>query len=262
VHTALGDVTMHADELTDLGDIELIAHCDGPPTGLSGRIEVDIEEGPARSARPVRLALMPLDEGERRALPLFDAHDTLDGTPGHFSRRVPPGRYRARIYVDTDRDGELRRCDTDPFGDRAASEPFDIEITPDTITRLDAPIPVRTLGCPLPAVTLAPRIALDALAADGPLPAAIELHLAETGGWTATYTLPLAPDIAPLLAIDLAPLAPGRYRLTAYVDGDADGELDPCDAPTPDPYQTRIEFTLDANNPTADPLLRPEPCAP
>lgn len=263
IHVAIDDVRITDGQLTDLGDIELIAHCDGPPTGLEGQIDVDVEDGPYASGRPIRLALFPLDESEPRALNLFADHTALDpGAP--FARRVPPGRYRARVYVDTDRDGALRRCETDPFGDRAVSEPIDIEITPDTVTRLDAPIAIRTLPCPPPDVTLAPRIALDALALDGPLPAQLELELHEAGGWSARWTIDLDPRAleADGLPLDLQPIAPGSYRLTAFIDGDGDAELDACDAPDPDPWQARVDLTLDAMTPTADPLLRPRPCAP
>ncbi|MCB9527402.1 MAG: hypothetical protein H6701_03240 [Myxococcales bacterium] len=263
VHVSLDDIRIVDGELTDLGDIELIAHCDGPPTGLTGQIDIEVEDGPYASGRPVRLALFPLDESEPRALNLFTDHTTLEPA-APFARRVPPGRYRARVYVDTDRDGELRRCESDPFGDRAVSEPIDIEITPDTITPLAGPIAVRTLPCPPADVTLAPRIALDPLALDGPLPETLDIELHEAGGWTARWTLPLDPRAlgADPLPLDLEPIAPGSYRLTIFVDGDADGELDPCDAPHPDPWQARVELTLDAMTPTADPLLRLEPCAP
>lgn len=263
VYRTLEDVHVDDRALTDLGPIELRTWCDAAGAGLAGQVEVAIEDGPAGSARPVRLALTPVDHDERRTIDLFDAHTTRDGTEGRFARPVPPGRYTARIYLDTDRDGAWRPCTDDPFGDRATSRPIDIEIEPGAVTELDAALIVETLDCPLPPVELVAHLDLAAIIRDALSPSAIELDLVEAGGWSAHYGAPLDGIPADgLIEIAIDDLAPGTYTLTTYIDGDGLGEHDPCDADDPDPYQARVEFTLDARQPVAAPLLDLTPCHP
>lgn len=262
VYRTLEDIHIDDRALTELGDIELRTWCD-VGAGLAGQVEIAIEDGPAGSARPVRLALTPVDHDERRTIDLFDAHTTRDGTEGRFARPVPPGRYTARAYVDTDRDGAWRPCPADLFGDRAASRPFEVEVAPGAVTELDAPILVETLDCPLPDVAIDAHLDLTAVIADALSPSAIEITLVESGGWRAAYTAPLdgIPEDG-LVEITLDDLAPGTYALTTYVDGDGLAEHDACDTEAPDPYQARLELTLDARQPIATPRLTLVPCRP
>lgn len=260
VRATLEDVVIAPGDVLDLGPVVLTDIGCEPAAGLSGRVE--IEPGPehARSARPVRLTLSPLDGGgEPHAVALFNDHLSLDDTGGVFGRRVPAGRYRGQIYVDTDRSGTLTTCEADPFGDRAISAPFEVDLAVGDV--LELPVtPVLDLGCGVPEALLAPVLLLDALATDGALPATVTLSIREEGGWQTTRAIALDDALAVELSVDPIALPPGQYRVAAFVDADEDGELDACDEFAPDPYQARVELTLGAMNAVARPALRPLPC--
>ncbi len=258
VSATVDDVVIDPGELLDLGPVELADAACPPSAGIAGTAEVEVEPGPLSSARAARLHLEPLDGGEPVALQLFSDHVDRDGTGGRFGRRIPSGRYRALAYVDTDRDGAVTPCTDAPFGDRAQSAPFEVDIGPDEVLELP-PISITDLGCPVPDAGLAPVLHLDALASDGRRPDRLALDILEDGGWLEQRVVELrgADDE---ISVDRIDLVPGRYTVTAYVDGDADGALDSCDESMPDPYQTRVSLTLDAAHPLGRPPLRPAPC--
>ena len=254
------DVVIAPDVLLPLGPIELVdAECE-PSAGVAGEVWVDVEGGPTSSGRPVRMHLEPLDGGEPLALQLFSDHVDRDHTGGRFGRRIPAGRYRARAYVDTDRDGELGPCDADPYGDRAQSPPFDVEVGPEEILELP-PVEVGTLDCPVPEAALSPVLMLDALDSLGERPETVYIDVREDGGWSAVHPVPVRPVDGDELTVERIELAPGAYTVTAFVDGDGDEALDTCDDSMPDPYQARVSLTLDDGQSFGRPPLRPAPCA-
>lgn len=256
---SLEDVTIAPGELLPLG---LVALDDTPcpvTAGIAGHVDIDVEGGPLSSGRPVRMHLDSLDGGEPVALQLFSDHVDRDLTDGRFGRRIPAGRYRARAYLDSDRDGQLGPCDVDPYGDRAQSAPFDIEVGADTLVELPA-IDVIGLECPIPPAALAPMVQLDGLDSLDPVPDALLFDIREAGGWSTMHAIALGPPGPDPIPVDPIELVPGDYTVTAFVDGDGDGELDTCDESTPDPYQARVSLTLDAGQPIARPSLRPVAC--
>lgn len=261
VSATLDDVVVAPGELLPLGPIALADAACPPSAGIAGHVRVDVEEGPASSGRPVRMHLEPLDGGEPLALQLFGDHVDRDATGGRFGRRIPAGRYRARAYVDTDRDGELGPCDADPYGDRAQSAPFDVEVGPDEILELPD-IDVIGLGCAVPEAALAPVLLLDALDSAGERPETVHIDVREDGGWSRVHAVPVHPVDIDELTVEPIRLAPGDYTVTAFVDGDGDGILDTCDESMPDPYQARVSLTLDDGQTLGRPPLRPAPCAP
>ncbi len=261
VSVTLDDVVIAPGELLPLGTLALTdAEC-APSAGIAGRVTVDVEQGPTASGRPVRMHLEPLDGGEPLALHLFGDHVDRDATGGRFGRRIPAGRYRARAYVDTDRDGELGPCDADPYGDRAQSPPFDVDVAPEQILELPD-VEVIGLGCAVPEAALAPVLLLDALDSLGGRPDVAYVDVREDGGWSAVYAVPLRPVDVDELSVEPIDLAPGDYTVTAFVDGDGDGALDTCDELMPDPYQARVSLTLDDGQTLGRPPLRPAPCDP
>lgn len=62
------------------------------PTGITGEVTAEVEDGPLGSGRPVRLDLAPLDAAaEAATLLLFDDHRPLADAPARFAR-YRPGR--------------------------------------------------------------------------------------------------------------------------------------------------------------------------
>lgn len=261
VSATVDDVVIAPGELLPLGTIALSDAACPPAAGIAGWVDVDVEPGALSSGRPVRLHLEPLDGGEPLSLQLFTDHVDRDGTEGRFGRRIPAGRYRARVYVDTDRDGELGPCDGDPYGDRAHSAPFDVEVGDEEILELP-PIDVIALDCPVPEAALAPRLLLDGLDSLGEPPEAMLIEVREDGGWSTTHEVALEPAGAAEQSVERIELVPGNYTVSAFVDGDADGVLDTCDESMPDPYQARVSLTLDGGHAFGRPPLRPAPCEP
>lgn len=257
VSATLDDVRIEAGALLDLGAIDLADAGCAPSAGIAGTAEVEVEDGPLSSARAVRLHLEPLGGGEPVALQLFSDHVGRDGTGGRFGRRIPSGRYRAVAYVDTDRDGTSNPCTEAPYGDRAQSEPFPVEVGPEEIIELP-PVRVADLGCPVPDAGLAPVLHLGALPSDGRRPDTLLVDIREEGGWFEQRAFDIGVDDD--LSVDRIALVPGQYTVTAYVDGDDDGALDSCGESVPDPYQASVSLTLDAAQPLGRPPLRPSPC--
>lgn len=257
ISARLEGVQVEAERVDGVGAMTLSRGPCAAPTGVTGEVQVEVEPGPLGSGRPVRLDLAPLDAAaEAATILLFNDHRALAESPARFARELAPGRYRASVHVDSDRDGELTACTLDPFSDRATSDSFDIEVIEGELTTLPETIEVTTLGCPAPIVTLTPRVELapGLDGGEGPL----WLEILEDGGWATRI------ELGPIdwwRGVDLDPihLAPGTFRITAFADPGGDG-LDDCDAMVPDPWQARVEVDLGAETPEARPILRLAPC--
>ncbi len=269
------DVYVREGQLLELGSVLLDqGECQSEaPTGVLGRLAVELESGSVGSGRPVRLELLPVDAvGERRSILLFENHrqlpvdpDATEDDDGYarfvVNGGVMPGRYRAVAYVDYDRDGAFVPCLDAPFADRAASGLLDrcdddecptIEVVPGTLADLGE-LEVRTLGCEVPSAQVEPvlRVAARApmeLIEAGP----VRLRLEEAGGWHDDRLLRMRVGLpGEELLGPPVPLAPGRYRVTAYVDADGDGAYGDCGSEALDPIWGRAEVALDEANPQA-----------
>ncbi len=257
------------DGLTELGDVRLqrSAACAETGTELRLRPEIELEDGPVGSGRPLRLELVPVDAaGERRSVLLFENHRALDARPTgadgawHMAIQAHPGTYQARIFVDTNRDGVFSSCEQDPFADRGTAEPVTVAVTGDgTLDFQD--VVVRRLDCPVPDVAIGPTFVPPV---DLPAPAGqfLRFEIAEAGGWMQSYPL-RQPVGSEALPYEQAPikLAPGNFELRAWLDGRADGAYDGCDGLRPEALTGHVLFTLDARTTATRPevLLSP-PC--
>lgn len=264
IYVGRDEVRVRNGHVLDLGALALEEVCPAaPPTGIRGGLYVELEDGPEGSGRPVRLELYPAAQaGERLSFPLFENHRALtirggeEILPAQFTRDVPPGQYEARLYLDTDRNGGFASCAVAPFADRASTGLVPVTVEAGQVTDL-GPLDLELHGCPVPAVAIEPTITMNerARAARAPLRVAIE----EAGGWRMDRALrgAFTAEDAPFRA-DAIPLAPGRYRVTAYVDANTDGALQPCGAEVPDPLVGQVEVVLGEMNPVAQPEIRLE----
>lgn len=253
------DVRVVAGELRRLSTLALVQHpCDArAETGLIGTIEVESEEGPVGSGRPLRLELRPRAGGEVLRFPLLANHRT----GGRFIvSGLPAGRHDLIFHLDSDRDGVFVDCRQAPYGDRAALAMDDVEIPVGEIVAVEAPV-LPLLGCPVPRAELRPRVVFDPRVPAGL--AALRLRVAERGGYEETRSLlarhgPGEPE--PLL--EPIRLAPGEFQLTAWLDTVADGEVGACGSGVDDAAVGQLALRLDAADPVAEPLLVLEPPCP
>ncbi|MCA9537614.1 MAG: hypothetical protein KC620_01925, partial [Myxococcales bacterium] len=261
------EVRIRPGEVLDLGALVLErADCDDEPaTGLRGALRLPAEAGAAGSGRAVRMELYPTDNrGERRGLLLFENHrEATAGDPDAvavFNRPVAPGAYRGVIFLDTDGDGAFTGCPLSPYGDRSAVETGPIEVVEGRLTDLGE-LTVAPLGCPVPPATLTPILSFDQVEWPRDVPLDLAMQVREAGGWSLEWSIGAVEPLAEL-TLDSLQLAPGRYEVTAFVDEDGDGQLDPCDADVPDRFVARTPLQLDEQMPAAQARLALQPaCA-
>ncbi len=241
------DVEVREGQIVDLEEIVLAeGECEpGIVSGVRGTVSVPVEADSVGSGRPVRLELYPVADGaERRSLLLFENHRALPTAEVHFvAIDVPPGLYQGRIYLDTDRDGDFTSCLDAPFADRATTEAFEVEVGPDSIVDLGPQAPTL-LGCEVPTTTVEIAVrgeGVDVASAAWPLRVSVE----EAGGWTEDR--PLQRLLDPALAPQVISLAPGAYRLVAYLDAGDDERYTPCGdaAGVPDVFAAVVAVVLD-----------------
>ncbi len=262
VYVQLDDVEVRDGELVDAGEVVLSqGECDpGVVSGVRGRLSAPSEEGSVGSGRPVRLELYPVAEGaERRSLLLFENHHALPADEAPFvSIDVPPGAYQGRIYLDTDRDGDFTSCLDAPFGDRATTEIFHVDVVEGGLIDLGSHAPVL-LGCDVPDTGLLPEVVGDALVDDEHAVGPLRLWIEEAGGWAEDRQLRrrFEPD-GDAVATPRISLAPGSYRVVAYVDVDDDAHYTACgehEGAPADGYAASVEIVLDEQGREARPEL-------
>jgi hypothetical protein len=256
-------VEVSADGLTDLGEVRLQRSpaCAETDTEIRIRPEIELEDGPVGSGRPVRLELTPVDgQGERRSVLLFENHRDLDSRPAgadgawHVAVQVRPGRYLARLFVDTDRNGVYAPCTEDAFQDRQAAMPVEVVFGEGPMVDLDA-IAVPALGCVVPDAAIGPEFVL-APGVEVTPPLFLRFEITEAGGWMEAFPRrePVPVESLPYVQPPVK-LAPGSYTLRAWLDPAADGLFDPCDAVSPDAWSGTTTFTLDAQTPAVRPRV-------
>lgn len=256
-------VEVATDGLTDLGEIRLQRSpaCAETDTEIRIRPEIALEEGPVGSGRPVRLELTPVDgQGERRSVLLFENHRDLDSRPAgadgawHVAVQVHPGRYQARLFVDTDRNGVYAPCTEDAFQDRQAAMPVEVVFGEGPMVDLDA-IAVPALGCVVPDAAIGPEFVL-APGVEVTPPLFLRFEITEAGGWMEAFPRrePVPVESLPYVQPPVK-LAPGSYTLRAWLDPAADGLFEPCDAVSPDAWSGTTTFTLDAQTPAVRPRV-------
>lgn len=255
------DVRVVDGEILELAPLELVQHpCDArAETGLTGRVQVELEDGVVGSGRPLRLELRPHDGGPVLRIPLLANH--RDGARRFIASGLPAGRHDLIFHVDTDRDGVFVDCRQAPYADRAALAMNNVEIPEGQIVSLGTPT-LSLLGCAIPRAELRPRVLVGA-GVDPAAEGAVRLEVVEAGGYREERVLVLRhgpgreePLIEPIR------LAPGEFRLTAWLDTVADERLGTCGGPDADAAVARVTLRLDAANPQAEPLLVLNPACP
>lgn len=256
-------VEVVAEGLTDLGEVRLQRSpaCAETDTEIRIRPDIELEEGPVGSGRPVRLELTPVDaQGERRSVLLFENHRDLDSRPAgadgawHVAVQVRPGRYQARLFVDTDRNGVYAPCTEDAFQDRQTAMPVEVVFGEGPMVDLDA-VAVPALGCVVPDAAIGPEFVL-APGVEATPPLFLRFEISEAGGWMEAFPRrePVPVESLPYVQPPVK-LAPGSYTLRAWLDPAADGLFDPCDAVAPDAWSGTTTFTLDAQTPAVRPRV-------
>lgn len=263
-------VEVEAGALAELGEVRLQRSpaCADAGAEIAIRPEIDLESGPVGSGRPVRLELAPLDaDGEPRSVLLFENHRDLDARPAgadgawHLGVQVRKGRYRARVFVDTDRNGVYGPCADDPFQDRQAAEPQEVVFGDGPVVDLGH-VHVLAQGCVVPDAAVGPSFELPP-GVSAPADHFIRFEIAESGGWTEAYPRrdPVESEALPYVPPPVK-LAPGVYTLRVWLDAEASGLLDGCEAATPDAWVGATSFTLDSATPAARPHVTLEPACP
>ncbi len=235
-------------------------------SGLRGLLAFEGEEmGPVASGRPIRLSLTPTGEGERLGFNLLDNHrrppEGARQPQFIVSSDISPGTYQARIFLDTDRDGHFTPCADDAFGDRASAEPFMIDVLEGELLDVGERR-LEFFGCPVPEVAVVAEVELAEHVQWSGLDAGpLRLLIEEAGGWSEDRLLGRRFDgeAEPQAAQRIA-LAPGVFRLTAYIDADEDERLATCDEEAVlETLAAVVEVRLDAEQPEARPQLSLEP---
>jgi hypothetical protein len=199
-------------------------------------------------------------QGERRSVLLFENHRDLDSRPAgadgawHVAVQVHPGRYQARLFVDTDRNGVYAPCTEDAFQDRQAAMPVEVVFGEGPMVDLDA-IAVPALGCVVPDAAIGPEFVL-APGVEVTPPLFLRFEITEAGGWMEAFPRrePVPVESLPYVQPPVK-LAPGSYTLRAWLDPAADGLFEPCDAVSPDAWSGTTTFTLDAQTPAVRPRV-------
>ncbi len=220
-------------ELLDVGILNLESrNCPGILTGLQGQLLAERELGPEGSGRPVRIALYPEEEGEARNLLLFENHwELAENTPFTQVGEVSPGAYWARIYLDTDRDGRFLSCETAAFKDRSSTELFFLEIVEGEMSDIGA-WRLPSSSCSVPRAEVLPIFDLEAI---NILPPSLRFYIEERGGWSDDRALSEERRLI---------LAPGDFRIIAYLEAGSIWESWSCDREGPEQPIAEIGLSL------------------
>jgi hypothetical protein len=227
---------------------------DTAETGLTGTLAVDIEPGAVGSGRPVRAELTPLQDLASRSLQLAENHTRLPAERRFIASGVPAGRYDVIIYLDTDRDGRLTSCREDPYADRAIARREAVTIESGRITALGE-VQVQSEGCEVPRAEISPQFNFSERIPEG-IVADLRVLIEERGGFSSERRLRrrIDPQIGTLFTESID-LAPGEYRLTAWLDTEANATFDDCTAERPDQVVARLDLTLDENAAVRSPIF-------
>lgn len=250
------DVQVVAGEVREIEPIVLTRHpCDAAAeTGLTGTLDVDVEAGAVGSGRPVRAELIPLSDAAQRSLKLADNHTALPPDGRFIAAGLPPGRYDVILYVDTDRDGRLVSCRQAEFADRAIARRDAVTIEAGRITALGE-VAVQSEGCEPPRAEIRPQFNFsDRIAED--VVADLRIIIQERGGWRMERRLrrEVSPTVGTLFT-ETIDLAPGEFRVTAWLDTNGNGAFDDCGAASEDGVVARLDLTLDEGTAVRSPIF-------
>jgi len=257
-----GEVEIIDGQIVESGNIQLVVRSCGSNarSGVRATLSVEAEMGPIGSGRPVRMAIEPLGlEGEPINVVIFQNHLGLLGSPRSFTQELAAGRYRGRLFLDTDQSGLLSRCGDDGYGDRQLSEEFEFELNSGALLPLGS-LSLERIGCLVPDTDITIRLNPPVQLPLSP-PPNISLRIDETGGWTSTVQeIPRVSDDQWL--IGPVPLAAGSFAFTVYTDDDDDGEFSSCGSSGGDQYGATFLVELDSLNPSVTMEIRLEPLCP
>lgn len=223
-------------------------------TGLTGTLEVDVEPGAVGSGRPVRAELISLSGEAQRSLKLADNHTALPPDGRFIAAGLPPGRYDVLLYVDTDRDGRLISCRQAEYADRAIARRDAVTIEAGRITALGA-VRIQAEGCDPPRAEIRPQFNFSARIPDDTV-ADLRLIIQERGGWRMERRLRtrVSPSVGTLFT-ETIDLAPGEFRVTAWLDTNGNGRFDDCGAESEDAVVARLDLTLDEGAAVRSPIF-------
>lgn len=254
--TQVEDVQVVEGVLSPLEPLVLTRHpCDAnAETGLTGTLAVDLESGAVGSGRPVRAELIPLSNEAPRSLQLADNHTALSPDGRFIAAGIPAGRYDVIVYLDTDRDGRLISCRQAEFADRAIARRDAVTIEGGRITDLGE-VAVQSEGCDTPRAEIRPQFNFSERIPDD-IEADLRVIVQERGGWRIERRLRtrVDPSVGTLFTESLD-LAPGEFRVTAWLDTNGNGAFDDCGAESEDAVVARLDLTLDEGAAVRSPIF-------
>lgn len=227
---------------------------DAAQTGLTGTLAVDVEPGAVGSGRPLRAELIPLQDLAPRSLQLAENHTQLPAERRFIANGIPAGRYDVIVYLDTNRDGRLTSCRDDAYADRAVARRESVTVEAGRITDLGE-VRVQSEGCEVPRAELRPQFDFSERIPAGTV-GDLRIEIEERGGFRTERRLRrrIDPQIGTLFTESID-LAPGEYRLTAWLDTEANGAFDDCEAEHADQVVARLDLTLDEDAPVRSPIF-------
>ena len=248
LYSIFEEVRVSRDSVIDVGAVALAdGNCgDTPPTGLRGTVAVETEMGAVGSGRPIRMELYPtFDGGERLSFLLFENHWTVEDQTAVFTQEVPPGSYQARIYLDSNRNGDYSSCEGDIYGDRASSQLFSVVLEAGQLMDLGH-FQLDVEPCAVPQSRI--ELSLTSPEDSEPDLTRMRMVLSEAGGWSEDREL-RGRQVLGLWVADPTLVAPGDYSLVVYEDHDSNGAYESCESGGADRVSVEAEVSLDGETP-------------
>ncbi|MGB0645799.1 MAG: hypothetical protein ACPGQS_01430 [Bradymonadia bacterium] len=234
----------------DLGVLQLQSH-DCPIERLSNvSIAFTMDSAGARkeSARPVYVVLAHEASEDMTTVELTDNHMSLT-QPQRLQMTLPPGDYSLFAYVDTEMDAQFTHCEFDAFGDRAAANVLEFQLSQYEL--YTAPVQTITrFGCDFPTVQFNLNVNLPSVPANVS-ERELVIHLLEAGGLNEMLTFDV-PPVAPPWFFPINDLVPGAYTVSVHLDQDGDRRRNHCENDGVRELEGQYVFELNRESPVLD----------
>jgi len=221
-------------------------------SAIRGQVNTLSESGAIGSGRPLILEIESQDgDQNKQSITLFEDHNQLNQRGATFVKRLEPGVYTARIFVDTTRDSTYNGCDAEIYGDRYVGPDISFEVLTDSVTELGGFELAPQIEC-----SQALRLVDLEIIAPTELSTPINqlsLDIEEAGSWSTTLNIDAWETITGVWHLPSQELPPGQYTFTVYSDDDANGQFTPCPEGGLDRYSATfsVEIPVDRAPPTA-----------